>query len=251
MNINNIFNRTQLLVGDTTMDVILSQRVIIIGIGGVGSWCAESLVRSGISNVTLVDADKVSESNINRQAMATCKTIGEAKVVAMSNRIKEINPNASVTAIEEIYSKETATQFNLDNYDYVIDAIDNLSDKALLIINACKSQAKFFASMGAALKTDATRLSVAEFWKIKGCPLAAALRRKFKQNKTYPSHKFKCVYSDELFNNRGKSIAVEDEDSMRFNKVSVNGTLSHITAIFGFTLAGLVIQDIIRCTDEL
>lgn len=238
------FNRLRLLLGDDALSRVMEKRVILFGVGGVGSWCAESLVRSGICNITLVDADKVCVTNINRQLLATTSTIDGVKVEVMKRRLLDINPDAQITALEKRYDESTATQFNLNEYDYVIDAIDSLADKALLIRNACDSSAILFASMGAALKTDSSRISTAEFWKVQGCPLAAALRRRFKRSKQLPSCKFQCVYSDELFPNRGE--VVDSDGSMMYGKVSVNGTLAHTTAIFGLKLAELVINDVIK-----
>ncbi len=238
------FNRLRLLLGDETLSQIMQKRVIVFGVGGVGSWCAESLVRSGICDITLVDADKVCITNINRQLLATSSTIDGIKVEVMKRRLLDINPSAQVTALEKRYDESSAGEFNLNDYDYVIDAIDSLSDKALLIRNACDSTATLFASMGAALKTDSSRISTAEFWKVQGCPLAAALRRRFKKSKQLPSRKFRCVYSDEIFPNRGGEI--DNDGSMTFNKASINGTLSHTTAIFGLKLAELVINDILK-----
>ncbi len=238
------FNRLKLLLGDDVLSCVMSKRVIVFGVGGVGSWCAESLVRSGICDITLVDADKVCVTNINRQLLATTSTIDGVKVEVMKRRLLDINPDAQVTALEKRYDESTASRFNLNDYDYVIDAIDTLADKALLIRNACDSSATLFASMGAALKTDSSRISVAEFWKVQGCPLAAALRRRFKRSGQSPSRKFKCVYSDEIFPNRGGDV--EADGSMTFNKVAINGTLAHTTAIFGLKLAELVITDVLK-----
>ena len=238
------FNRLRLLLGDETLSQIMKKRVIAFGVGGVGSWCAESLVRSGICDITLVDADKVCITNINRQLLATTSTIDGVKVDVMKRRLLDINPSAQVTVLEKRYDNNSASEFNLNDYDYVIDAIDSLADKALLIRNACDSTATLFASMGAALKTDSSRIATAEFWKVQGCPLAAALRRRFKKSKQLPSRKFRCVYSDEVFPNRGGEI--DNDGSMTFNKVSINGTLAHTTAIFGLKLAELVINDILK-----
>ena len=238
------FNRLRLLLGDDILSQVMAKRVIVFGVGGVGSWCAESLVRSGICDITLVDADKVCITNINRQLLATTSTIDGVKVEVMKRRLLDINPNAKITSLEMRYDENTANEFALNEYDYVIDAIDSLADKALLIRNACDSRATLFASMGAALKTDSSRISTAEFWKVNGCPLAAALRRRFKRSKQLPSRKFKCVYSDEIFPNRGTQI--DADDSMIYNKVATNGTLSHTTAIFGLKLAELVISDIMK-----
>ena len=255
------FRRSELLLGNEAMERIAGKRVILFGVGGVGSWCAESLVRSGILKLTIVDSDRVCVTNINRQLMATTKTVGQVKVEALKERLLTINPSAEITAVQQIFTAETAESFRLDTYDYIIDAIDSLKDKALLILMATKTKAKFFASMGAALKLDPTRIQVAEFWKVKGDPLARALRKRFKRDGQYPKRKFLCVYSDELLQNKGHNATCGTERCMcpkaktgpgnpnLLNhewcsaKAQINGTVAHITAIFGFMLAGLVLQD--------
>ena len=235
-----IFRRAELLLGDEAMGRIAQKRVIIFGVGGVGSWCAESLVRSGISRLTIVDSDRVAVTNINRQLMATTKTVGQVKVEALKERLLAINPSAEITALQQIFNAETAESFQLGTYDYIIDAIDSLKDKALLILLATSHSPQgesprgaFFSSMGAALKLDPTRIKIAEFWKVQGDPLARALRKRFKRDGQYPKRKFQCVYSDELLENK---MPIDPNDRG-------NGTIAHITAIFGFMLAGLVLQD--------
>lgn len=260
-----IFKRTELLLGDKLMDKIASQRIIIFGVGGVGSWCAESLVRSGIRNITIVDSDRVCITNINRQLLATTKTVGQVKVDVLKERLLEINPKAEINALQQIYSPETSESFHLEEYDYIIDAIDSLSNKMDLIRTATKTKAILLSSMGAALKMDPTKIKVAEFWQVKGCPLAAALRRKFKKSEK-PSRKFLCVYSEEVLENRGANESCGTEKCLCpkskmapgnpdlanhewcSTKAQINGTLAHATAIFGFTLAGLVMQNI--CKEE-
>ena len=237
-------------------------RIIIFGVGGVGSWCAEALVRSGVTNITIVDSDRVCVTNINRQLMATTDTVGQVKVEALKNHLLSINPEAKITAIQKIYSAETADDFTLEQYDYVIDCIDSLKDKALLIEKATRSKAIFFSSMGAALKLNPLKIKVDEFWKVQGCPLARALRNRFKRTKNFPAKKFLCVYSDELLENKGRnqscgtdkcmcpktSTGPGDEKLLNHewcsSKAQINGSLMHITSIFGITLAGLVIQHI-------
>ena len=242
-----IFNRAQLLLGSDAMERLNSIKVIIFGVGGVGSWCAESLVRSGISHLTVVDSDRVCITNINRQLMATVKTVGQVKVEALKERLLTINPMAEIDARQQIFSEETADSFCLDSYDYIIDAIDSLKDKRLLIEMACNTKAVFFSSMGAALKMDPTRIKVAEFWKVEGCPLARALRQRFKRLKRKPARKFLCVYSDELLENKGHNASCGTEKCMCpkgcSSKAQINGSLMHITAIFGMTIAGLVVKD--------
>ncbi len=230
---NPLFQRTELLLGQEAMESLASKRVIIFGVGGVGSWCAESLVRSGIRHLTVVDSDCVAESNVNRQLMATTSTLGQPKVDVLRERLLTINPEATIVAVQKTYCAETADQFPLNDYHYIIDAIDSLKDKALLILQACQTDAKFFSSMGAALKLDPLQIKITEFWKVKGDPLARALRKYFKSRQTFPAKKFQCVFSDEQRKN-----ALQPTDQTR-----ANGTAMHITAIFGLMLSSLVIKD--------
>ena len=260
---NAVLNRARLLIGDEGMDRLNKIRVIIFGVGGVGSWCAESLVRSGVTHLTIVDSDRVCITNINRQLMATLATVGEVKVDALKEHLLLINPKAQIDARQQIFDETTAESFDLESYDYIVDCIDSLKDKALLIQLATRTKARFLSSMGAALKMDPTRIKVAEFWNVKGCPLARALRNKFKRQKRFPSKKFKCVFSDELLGNKGKESSCGTDrcmcpktetgpgDSSLINhewcssKAQINGSLMHITSIFGITLGGLVIEDAI------
>lgn len=240
MNENAAFDRTALLVGEEAMERIANVKVILFGVGGVGSWVAEALVRTGVRNITLVDSDRVATTNINRQMPATALTVGEIKTDAAKRRLLEINPDANIETMTLFYDAETAPSIDLSQYDYIVDAIDSLKDKALLILNATASGKKFFSSMGAALKIDPTKIRVGEFWTVKGCPLARALRQKFKKEKRFPSKKFLCVYSDELLENKGKTTETCDY------KARINGSLCHITAIFGMTIAGEIIKDITK-----
>lgn len=239
-----IFNRSLLLMGEDGMKRLASLRVIVFGVGGVGSWCAESLVRSGVGHITIVDSDNVCITNINRQAMATTKTVGQVKVEALKGRLLEINPSGNIDARQQIFCEETAGEFDLDSYDYIVDAIDSLKDKLLLIELACRSKARFISSMGAALKMDPTKVQVAEFWKVKGCPLARALRQRFNKMKRRPARKFQCVFSEELLQNRAMEGRMVSDGSMTFRKVQTNGSIMHITAIFGLTIAGLIINEV-------
>ncbi len=232
-------HRSRLILGDAALEALCNKRVLIVGVGGVGSWCAESLVRSGVCHLTIVDSDRVCTTNINRQLMATTETVGQAKVEALRKRLLSINPEAEIEAREEVYCAETADRFDLESYDFIVDAIDSIADKMLLIRRACQTRSGFYSSMGAALKMDPTRVSVAEFWKVKGCPLAAALRRRFKKEKNLPRRKFRCVFSEELLTNNNKDAI--DPDTGAANRA--NGSLSHITAIFGLTIAGLIVQE--------
>jgi len=233
--------RVGLLVGEDVLARLGEVRVLLFGAGGVGSWCAEGLVRSGVRHLTLVDADVISESNVGRQLMATPRTVGQVKVEALRDRLLEVAPDAEITVYQKIFSAETADEFAMAGYDYILDAIDSLKDKGELILRATRTPAKFFCSMGAACKVDPTQVKVGEFWNVRGCPLGAALRKKFKQNHTWPGHKFRCVYDEEVLPNRGGEGKAETD---LFNKAQINGALVHITAMFGMMLAGLVIEDV-------
>jgi tRNA A37 threonylcarbamoyladenosine dehydratase len=256
-----IFQRTELLLGREMMNEIATKNVILFGIGGVGSWCAESLIRTGIRKLTIVDSDRIAESNINRQLHATTQTIGEVKTETLKKRLLEINPYAEINALQKIYNEQNHSFFELEKYDYIIDAIDSIGSKAHLIRMATRTKAVFFSSMGASLKLDPTKISVAEFWKVKGCPLASRMRRVLKKGEL-PAKKFLCVFSEELLENKGSGVSfITDEPVPETNnllpgdpelanhdwstkKAVINGTVAHITAIYGFTLAGLVINDI-------
>lgn len=229
-NMNPIFDRAELLLGEDKMQRLARTRVILFGVGGVGSWCAETLIRSGIGSLTIVDSDVVVESNINRQLPALYSTLGMPKVEALRSRLLDINPEAEIRALQMRYSADTADDFDFNEYDYVVDAIDSLADKALLIrrATACR-HTTLLSSMGAARKVDPSRVRVAEFWQVKGCPLAAALRSRFKRSGEYPARKFKAVYSDEVRPNLRSDAAA-------------NGSLMQITAVWGITLASLIIN---------
>jgi tRNA A37 threonylcarbamoyladenosine dehydratase len=256
-----IFQRTELLLGKERMERLARKKVIIFGIGGVGSWCAESLVRTGINNLTIVDSDRVCVTNINRQLHATTKTVGQVKTEVLKNRLLEINPSANINAIQKIYDKDTHDFFELAQYDYIVDAIDSLASKVHLIRMATRTNAELFSSMGASLKVDPTRIQVGEFWKVHGCPLGSMLRKRIRQG-DLPAKKFLCVFSNEIIENQGentdcgtdkclcpKNFASSGDPDLANHewcsaKAKINGTTAHITAIFGFTLAGLVIQAI-------
>ena len=228
---NEIFDRAELLLGTEKMERLGRLRVILFGVGGVGSWCAEALVRTGVGHITIVDSDVVATSNINRQLPATTLTVGRSKVEVMAERLRSINPDCEITARAERFTASTEAQFPLDGYDVVVDAIDSVADKALLILRATEQRGvRLFSSMGAARKLDPTRVRVAEFWSVKGCPLAAALRSRFKRQGLYPKRKFKCVFSDEVRPNGRPD--------------GPNGSLMQITATWGMLLAWLVIGDV-------
>lgn len=239
--------RASALIGEQAMERISDARVIIFGIGGVGSWCAESLIRSGIKHLTMVDSDEVCMSNCNRQMMACPATVGQLKVEAMRDKLLGINPDAEIVALTTRYNQETSASFQLQSYDYVIDAIDSLKDKVHLILTATALSRSirrgelsgegvarsltFFSSMGAALRTDPTKVTVAEFWNVRNDTLGKALRKHMRHNKVEPACKFRCVYSEEL---------------PRELNGGEKGSISHVTGIFGLTLAGLVLENIVE-----
>lgn len=230
----NPLSRTERLVGTEALKRLADARVILFGVGGVGSWCAESLVRSGIGHLTLVDPDCVDITNINRQLPATLETVGRPKVEVLKERFATINPACEVTALKERYT--LGADFHLSGYDVIIDAIDSLTDKANLILEASATQAGFFSAMGAACKMDPTKIRVAEFFEVRGCPLGAALRKRLRKNGTLPAKPFLCVYDEEVLPNQGPEMDPGP------GKAVANGTMAHITGIFGFTLAGLALR---------
>lgn len=245
MTTNDIFARLELLLGGDTLHAIQSKKVILFGVGGVGSWCAEGLIRSGIMHLTMVDSDCVAASNINRQLPATTATVGQPKVDVLRRRLLEINPEAEINAIAEIYSEASSESFRLHEYDYVIDAIDSLQHKAHLLVAASKTDAAVFSSMGAALKIDPTQIRVAELWKVHGCKLASALRQRLRKNEK-PVKEIQCVYSEELRENKGKEALERASENSSFYKAQTNGTMVQVTATFGFILSGLVVQDVVK-----
>ena len=233
---HDMLQRTELLLGTSAMQRIAEARVILFGVGGVGSWCAESLVRSGIRHLTIVDSDVVCISNINRQLMATSKTVGLPKVEVMRRRLLEINPNAEIRAIQKFYDASSAESFQLDTYDVIVDAIDSVASKAHLILHATSlpQYIHFFSSMGAALRLDPFKVRATEFWKIQGDGLANALRNRFKKEQVFPARKFLCVHSEEL--------PIQPQDIVQNDANQTKGSICPITAIFGLSLASLVLQ---------
>lgn len=248
--------RTELLLGEKNLEKINNAKVIIFGVGGVGSWCAECLVRSGIKNLTIVDSDRICLTNCNRQLMATSQTIGKVKVEVLKERLLEINPNANIDAQQKIYEASSAESFHLETFDYIIDAIDSLKDKADLILRATSlpKSITFISSMGAALRLDPFKVCKGEFWSIQGDGLARALRNKFKRMQVYPKRKFICVYSSEVpMQNQGSEsrclssncICEQSENISSVNKAQINGSLCQVTAVFGMSIASMVINKIV------
>ena len=220
-----MFSRTIQAIGEEAFARLQSVRVILFGVGGVGGWCAEALVRTGVQHLTIVDFDTVAQSNLNRQVVATAANIGRTKVEEMRARLLSINPQADITALPLRYDTDTADRFDFNQYDYVLDAIDSLDCKMLLIRRATLSTATLFSSMGAARKYDPARIEVAEFWKVHGCPLARALRTRMKKADMLPAKKFLCAFSPEIS--------------------AAGGTLAPVVGTFGFRLAAEVVKDIL------
>ena len=213
-------------------------KVILFGIGGVGSWCAETLVRTGVTDLIVVDSDTVEASNLNRQLVALHSTLGRPKVEVMRQRLLDINPDAHITALQMRYDATTVDEFDFNQYDVVIDAIDSLDDKLLLIQRATESSARFLSSMGAARRRDPGQVAVAEFWQVKGCPLARALRNRIKKEKLFPKKKFLCVYSAEpAF--PGSPVVPDIPGSPDIPRLP---SLMTVTATFGIRLASMALQ---------
>ena len=219
-----MFTRTIQLLGEEGFRALQNARVILFGVGGVGGWCAEALLRTGIGHLTIVDFDKVDTTNLNRQVVSTHNNIGQSKVFEMQKRLLSIAPHADIQAIEQQYNADTADTFELAQYDIVVDAIDMVECKALLLYRATQAGCKVYSSMGAGRKTDPQKIRTAEFWKVQGCPLARALRIKIKKTGLLPASKIQCVYSEEISSDQG--------------------TLAPVVGVFGMTLASMVINDL-------
>ena len=222
------FSRSEVLLGEKVMHELQNKRVILFGVGGVGSWCAEALVRTGLTHLTIVDGDVVQESNVNRQLPATRVTIGQPKVEALKARLLTISPEAEITAIHDFYHAENENlKSQISNFQFVIDAIDSVNDKTDLILCATRARVKIFSSMGAALRFDPTQVTTGELMSIKGDALAKAVRTRMKKLDLHPYKKVRCVYSTE-----------------QAQRCEARGSLMQVTAVFGCTLASMVIEDI-------
>ncbi len=219
-----MFTRTIQLIGEEGFAALQRARVILFGVGGVGGWCAETLLRTGLGHLTIVDFDKVDTTNLNRQIVATAANIGQNKVQEMQKRLLSIAPEADVQAIDRQYNSETADSFDLSQYDIVIDAIDMVECKALLLYRATQAGSRVYSSMGAGRKTDPQKIRTAEFWKVQGCPLARALRTRMKKAGLMPASKIQCVYSEEISGE--------------------HGTIAPVVGVFGMTLASMVINHV-------
>ena len=227
-----IFARSEALLGAEAMERLAAAHVLLVGVGGVGSWCAEALVRTGVGHVTLMDDDVVVESNVNRQCPATSRTLGRPKVEAMAERLRAINTDCEIVALEKRFT--STVNLNLQPQpSLVVDAIDSVDCKAELILGATEAGVPLVSSMGAALRLDPTKVKVTRFEKVEGDGLARALRQRFKKLGRFPAAKFSCVWSSET----PFSTSTSDLDLKR-----PKGSLMPVTATFGMCLASEAIK---------
>ena len=232
---SNQFSRTELLIGKDGIDKIKSSKVAIFGIGGVGSYVVEALARAGIEDLILVDKDNVDITNINRQIIATTKTVGRAKVEVAKERVLEINPNAKVQTIQEFFLPETKGIID-ETIDYIVDAVDTVTAKIELIVRANKFNIPIISCMGTGNKLDATKFEVTDIYKTEVCPLAKIMR---KELKTRGIKKLKVVYSKE---EPIKINYIEEQNSKKKSPASI----SFVPSVAGLIIAGEVIKDIIK-----
>jgi tRNA A37 threonylcarbamoyladenosine dehydratase len=236
---DNQFSRTQILIGQKAIDKLAKSRVAVFGIGGVGGYAVEALVRSGLGAIDIIDDDNVSVSNINRQIYATNSTVGRPKVEVAKERILDINPNCIVNTYKNFYNEENSDCFEFDKYDYIVDAIDTVSAKISLIEKSKKYNVPIICSMGAGNKMDPTKFEVSDISKTSVCPLARIIRNELKKRKI---SKVKCVYSKEI------PIKPEVEDiEIKNNKLKhkIPGSIAFVPSIVGLIIASEVIKDLI------
>jgi tRNA A37 threonylcarbamoyladenosine dehydratase len=258
MSVNPQFQRLALLTGAGALESLGKIRVLVFGVGGVGSWCAEALVRSGVGNIDIIDSDTVCVTNINRQVQATSRTVGLSKVETLKERLLEINPQCTVTAWGKVFSRDSRDSFGIKEADYCIDAIDSLTNKIDLIEYTAACGTRLFSCMGMAQKLDPTRLKTADIWETEGCPLARLVRQGLRKRGF--TGNFTAVYSDEqlplhpeigvscgsalcLCPARDQSAPDCPVEWCSAKKV-INGSAVTVTATAGMILASLVIQDI-------
>ena len=234
----NWLERTELLLGEEKLEILKNANVLVVGVGGVGAYAAEMIVRSGVGRMTIADADKVSETNINRQLVALHSTVGREKCDILADRLKDINPELQLTVVNRfIKDNETDALLDSDKFDYVVDAIDTLSPKLALIKGALDRGIRIVSSMGAGAKTDPTLMEIKDIAKTHHCPLAHMLRKRL--HKIGIKRGFWAVFSPEPVR-EGAMILCEEQ-----NKKSNVGTISYIPALFGIGCASVVIRDLI------
>ena len=240
----NQFSRTELLLGKEAMDKLSKSRVAVFGIGGVGGYTVEALVRSGVGTIDIIDNDKVCITNINRQIYATGKTVGKYKVDVAEERIHDINPDATVNAHKVFYSPETSDQFDFSDYDYIVDAIDTVTGKIELVMKANAVGTPIISSMGAGNKLDPTAFEVTDIFKTSVCPLAKVIRYELKRRGV---KKLKVVYSKEppikTNDNLDQNDIVSGEASYRKR---IPGSTAFVPSVVGLIIAGEVIKDLIK-----
>ncbi|HAC22671.1 MAG TPA: tRNA threonylcarbamoyladenosine dehydratase [Porphyromonadaceae bacterium] len=230
--------RTELLLGNERVNYLKEKHVLVVGLGGVGAYAAEMICRAGIGKMTIIDADKVNASNINRQLPATHATLGQLKADVMAQRLRDINPDIELNVIAEFIKDEKIPEIlESAKFDYVVDAIDSLSPKVYLIYNAYKMQLPIVSSMGAGGKIDPSQVKIADISKSHNCALAKAVRKRL--NRLDVRKGIPVVFSTE-FADENAIVKVENEQ----NKISTAGTISYLPAIFGCYLASYVIRNI-------
>ena len=237
---DNQFLRTELLLGETAMEKLKNSHVAVFGIGGVGSFVAEALARSGIGAIDIIDKDVVDVTNINRQLYALNSTIGNNKVDVAEARLLDINPDIKVTKYKMFFTKENSDDFNFKHYDYIVDAIDTVTGKLELIVKAKEYNIPIISSMGAGNKLDPTKFEVADIYKTSVCPLAKVMRAELKKRGV---DKLKVVYSKELpaaIHNHDIESSVDNKSE---NKKIV-GSVAFVPSVAGLIIAGEVIKDL-------
>lgn len=246
----NQFSRTELLFGKEAMEKLASSRVAVFGIGGVGGYTVEALVRSGVGAVDLIDDDRVCLTNINRQIYATRKTVGKYKVDVAAERIAEINPAVTVRAYKTFYMPETAAQFDFSEYDYIVDAIDTVTGKIALVMNADAAGTPIISSMGAGNKVDPTAFEIADIYQTSVCPLAKVMRRELKRRGI---GKLKVVYSKEkpitpiedmAISCKTHCICPPGTARKCTQRRQVPGSNAFVPSVVGLIIAGEVIKDL-------
>lgn len=231
------FSRTELLIGKKNSEKLKNSRVAIFGLGGVGGYVAEALARSGVGTLDIIDNDTVSLTNINRQLYALHSTLGMKKTKVAEERIKDINPNIKVNAYDVFYLPETSHLFDFKNYDYVIDAIDTVTGKIEIIVNASKENIPVISSMGTGNKLDPTAFEISDIYKTSVCPLAKVMRKELKKRGI---KKLKVLYSKEIPQEQ-KEISQEET-----TKRQTPASISFVPSVAGLIIAGEVIKDLIK-----
>ena len=248
----NQFSRTELLFGKEAMETLANKRVAIFGIGGVGGYVCEALVRSGVGKLDLIDNDKVCMSNLNRQIIATRNTVGKYKTEVMKSRILEINPETEVNIHNCFFLPENAEEFPFEEYDYVVDAVDTVTAKIALVMKCKEMDVPIISSMGAGNKLDASAFRVTDIYKTKVCPLAKVMRRELKKRGV---KKLKVVYSEEepirpmedtSDNCSTETVCQDGVEYKAAKRRSTPGSVAFVPSVAGLIIAGEVIKDLAR-----